>query len=132
MHNFIIFTLCFIDRYRARYRFNKKSLRKLNWLSLIYNYFCVQIYLLIQIYTRYLSRSRKLLSGIDLYNFIIFTLCFIKNMRPDASLIKNLWVSSTSCPLSLLTKIPQLFLYLNSFTDPNLYEVSFLYSKILN
>lgn len=151
LHNFIIITLCFIKRYGARWRLDKKSLGKLNWLSFIssynnfvskfiywskltpgiflafenlgltdtssscslhknpqlvvphlppqkfHNHFCVQIYLLIQTYTRYLFctqkswimqartaitfSSGKLPLKIDLYDFIIITLCFIKRYR---------------------------------------------------
>lgn len=61
LHNFIIIMLYFIKRYKVKYRINKKSLDKLNLLSFIYfyNYFYVQVHLLIQIYTRYFFCTPK-------------------------------------------------------------------------
>ena len=55
LHRFLIVTLCFTERYKARCRLDKKFLSKLNWLSLIpsHNPFYIKIYLLIQIYNRY-------------------------------------------------------------------------------
>ena len=76
-YNFIIAILCFFEVYGAKYRFDIKSPDKFNWFSFIcfYNHFCGLIHSLIENYTMDFFCTQK--SRINLYNFIIITLCFL-------------------------------------------------------